>query len=68
MFGVFEVKQGPELCIRSEDNIAPFSAITPVGAAVGQSLSPEKMSRARTSVSGAAVDFNIIYEIGIGQN
>lgn len=65
MLAVFQVDEGPELWISPENDMASAAAVTSVWAAFWDVFGPVKMHRTCTSVTGDAVDLDVVYEIAV---
>jgi hypothetical protein len=63
MFSVFQVQQGPELCVAAYDDVTAVSAVTTIGSALGGELITVKVYRTGTTGSAATADFHVIHKI-----
>jgi hypothetical protein len=66
MLGIAEVDQRVEAFNRQEDNIAAFTAIAAVGAAILNIFFTPETDSARPALTGADIDFGLIEKMHVG--
>lgn len=61
---IAQVEQGPVVAIAAEVDISPASTIAAIGAAEGLVFGAMHVHRTAAALTGATVDFDVVYEIG----
>jgi hypothetical protein len=61
---VAQMKQGPEITVATQIDVASPSTIAPVGPSVGSVLGAVHMGRSSSAFAGATDNLYVVYEVG----